>query len=101
MFAIHLLQNIQLRVVLSWLSVRFLSQLFQYNIELLPLLVLTGLSTFTVGLFFREKKVTGVPMENTSFTPLDAISPKIEDDILANDRHLEIVISYQGVKTNT
>ncbi|OLS24683.1 MAG: hypothetical protein HeimC2_21640 [Candidatus Heimdallarchaeota archaeon LC_2] len=101
MNVIRLLHNIQLRVVISWFSVRFLSQLFQYNMELVPLLVLTGISTFTVGLLIRDKEETGVPIEETSFTPIDARSPRIEDDILANDRHLEIVISNQGVKTNS
>lgn len=100
MTVIHLLHNFQLRLALSWISLRTMSWLIQYNIGVFPLLALTFASTIFIGLFLRKPSVSGTSIENTSFTPIDTKSPRIEDDILAKTKHIEIVISTEGVNTN-
>ena len=100
MIGIQILQNIQLRIALSWIMIRYSSMLFSYNIELLPLLFLTIAASFFVGKFLEETEETSTPIENTIFTPIDTRSPKIEDDILSNVQHTEIVISVEGVNMN-
>lgn len=72
----------------------------RYNIGVLPLLVLTLVFAFFIGLFIHKKEVRGTPIEDTLFTPIDTKSPRIEDDILTNSRHIEIVISTKGVNMN-
>ncbi|MCE7734441.1 MAG: hypothetical protein GPJ54_06160 [Candidatus Heimdallarchaeota archaeon] len=100
MTVIHLLHNVQIRLALSWISIRSISWLMEYNIEAIPLLVMTFVSAFLVGLFLHKKDTKGTPIENTLFTSLDTKSSRIEDDVLGNKGHTEIVISTKGVNMN-
>ena len=100
MTAIQLLHNFQLRLALSWVSIRTMSWFIQYNIGAIPLLVLTVISAIVVGLLLQAPKPSGTPIEENVFIAMDTKSSRIEEDILRNNKHIEIVISKKGVNTN-
>ena len=101
MSAIQLLQYIQVRLAISWVFLRYVPQLVEYQLDLLPLLLLTVALTFILGLLLSEGEEEGTPISNTSFVAIDTRSPRIEDDIMGNEHQVEIVISNQGVNINS
>ncbi len=97
---VHLMRIVQLRIVLSWIAFRYLADLLQVELYVIPLLILTFAATIVMGMLLKEKKSDGIPLENSQFTPIDTHSPRLEDDVLINNHHLEIVISNEGVDMN-
>ena len=58
--------------------------------------------TVPSSVFWQTKSIkpSGTPIEENVFTAMDTISSRIEEDILRNNKHIEIVISKKGVNTN-
>jgi hypothetical protein len=101
MVSLQILSNIQLRIALSWVAARFIFQQFKFNLDIIPLLLVTIIITYLSGLFFASGgNNNGTELESTSFIPIDTQSPRLQTDILENSRHVEIIISKNGVVIN-
>jgi hypothetical protein len=74
--------------------------MLKLNLEILPLLTATAIITYLIGIFVKSDNNVGTELESTVFTSIDTQSPRLQTDILAKSRHVEIIISNDGVVIN-